>query len=112
LDEVEKVCSHVVILEKGKKIYSGRVDEMVASHGFFELQAEEEDQLLGYLENHEAFGTITREGELITAFLTQPLSAAEFNKKMFEEGIVLSHLVKRKESLEEQFLMLTENQSN
>jgi ABC-2 type transport system ATP-binding protein len=112
LDEVEKVCSHVVILRKGKKIYSGRVDEMVASQGFFELQAEKEDQLLGYLEKHEAFGTVKKEGDLIIAFLTQPLSAAEFNKAMFEQGIVLSHLVKRKESLEEQFLMLTENQSN
>ncbi|WP_420572498.1 ABC transporter ATP-binding protein [Kordia sp.] len=112
LDEVEKVCSHVVILRKGQKIYSGRVDEMVASQGFFELQTEKEDQLLSYLENDAAFGTVKKEGDLITAFLTSPLSAADFNQKMFDQGIVLSHLVKRKESLEEQFLILTKNQSN
>ena len=34
LDEVEKVCSHVVVLRKGEKLYSGRVDEMISSHGF------------------------------------------------------------------------------
>ena len=28
---------------------------------------------------------------------------------MFEKGITLSHLVQRKESLEEQFLQLTDN---
>ena len=33
LDEVEKVCSHVVILRKGAKIYNGRVDELIASTG-------------------------------------------------------------------------------
>ena len=39
LDEVEKVCTHVVILRKGKKLYSGRVDEMISSHGFFEMKS-------------------------------------------------------------------------
>ena len=112
LDEVEKVCSHVVILRKGKKIYSGRVDEMVASQGFFELKTAQEDQLLSFLQDHNSFGKIKREDGLITAFLTAPFSAADFNKQMFKEGIVLSHLVQRKESLEEQFLILTENQSN
>ncbi|WP_298424968.1 ATP-binding cassette domain-containing protein [uncultured Kordia sp.] len=112
LDEVEKVCSHVVILRKGKKIYSGRVDEMVASQGFFELKTDQEDQLLSYLQKHTSFGKIKRLDGLITAFLTEPLSAADFNQQMFKEGIILSHLVQRKESLEEQFLILTENQSN
>ena len=37
------------------------------------------------------------------------MDAPTFNKLMFAEGIILSHLVKRKESLEEQFLQLTDN---
>ena len=37
LDEVEKVCSHVVVLRKGVKLYAGHVDEMISSHGFFEI---------------------------------------------------------------------------
>src|SRR5690606_22535291 len=40
LDEVEKVCSHVVILEKGKTLYCGPVDEMVSNHGFLELASD------------------------------------------------------------------------
>lgn len=34
LDEVEKVCSHVVVLRKGQKLYAGRVDEMTSSKVF------------------------------------------------------------------------------
>ena len=109
LDEVEKVCSHVVVLRKGQKLYSGRVDEMISSYGFFELKAEKHQDLLDVLENSSDFGTVKVEGELITAFLNSPMSASEFNKLMFEKGIFLSHLVKRKESLEEQFLQLTDN---
>ncbi|NRR91846.1 ATP-binding cassette domain-containing protein [Winogradskyella undariae] len=109
LDEVEKVCTHVVVLRKGEKLYSGRVDEMINSHGFFELKAKKHDELLGALELHDNFGKIKVEGELITAFLNEPMSASDFNQLMFDRGILLSHLVKRKESLEEQFLQLTDN---
>ena len=109
LDEVEKVCTHVVVLRKGMKLYSGRVDEMINSHGFFELKTEQKDSLLNYLENNNTFGKVKVEDDLITAFLEQPISSSEFNKAMFQKGIILSHLVKRKESLEEQFLQLTDN---
>ena len=109
LDEVEKVCSHVVVLRKGEKLYSGRVDEMINSHGFFELKTEKQSELISILEGHKLFDKIKTEDDLITAFLTEPMAAAEFNKLMFDKGIILSHFVKRKESLEEQFLQLTDN---
>lgn len=111
LDEVEKVCSHVVVLRKGEKLYSGRVDEMINSHGFLELKSENQDELIQFLQDHSDFGKIKVEDTLVTAFLNQPMSASEFNRLMFEKGILLSHLVKRKESLEEQFLQLTDNKN-
>lgn len=112
LDEVEKVCSHVVILRKGVKLYSGRVDGMLASHGFFELRTENTEALSTFLEKNASFGEIKVENGLVTAFLKEELDAVSLNKILFEQGIILSHLIKRKESLEEQFLTLTKNQSN
>ena len=109
LDEVEKVCSHVVVLRKGEKLYSGRVDEMINSYGFFELKTDKKGELIAILEGNSSFGKITEEDDIVTAFLDEPMDASAFNKLMFEKGIVLSHLVKRKESLEEQFLQLTDN---
>ena len=109
LDEVEKVCSHVVVLRKGEKLYSGRVDEMISSQGFFELKTAQQDELIKLLESNKNFSKLKVEGDLVTAFLNEPMDASAFNKLMFEKGIFLSHLVKRKESLEEQFLQLTDN---
>ncbi|NND51142.1 MAG: ATP-binding cassette domain-containing protein [Flavobacteriaceae bacterium] len=108
LDEVEKVCSHVVVLRKGEKLYSGRVDEMISSHGFFELKTQQNDALLKFLKEHQSFDKIKVENDIVTAFLTEPMEAEAFNEMMFNKGIILSHLVKRKESLEEQFLQLTD----
>ena len=112
LDEVEKVCSHVIILRKGQKLYSGRVDSLQASFGFFELKADDMSGLITFLEKDAHFGEIKQENGLLTAFLTSQLDAKTLNKSLFEKGIVVSHLVKRKESLEEQFLELTKNASN
>ena len=109
LDEVEKVCSHVVILRKGEKLYSGPVDEMLSSHGFFELRTSDMEKLHKLLEKNASFGKITQENGTMTAFLKEEMNAEELNKMLFDKGMVLSHLVKRKESLEEQFLTLTKN---
>jgi ABC-2 type transport system ATP-binding protein len=110
LDEVEKVCTHVVILRKGEKLYSGRVDGMLASHGYFELKTAAMEKLMVYLEKNASFGEVKRENGMLHVFLREEMGAEELNRQLFEQGIVLSHLVKRKESLEEQFLALTKNQ--
>lgn len=107
LDEVEKVCTHVVIIRKGEKLYSGPVDQMNASFGFFELKASNEEKLLALLNSHPAIGKVVQKGEIITAFLEEPLAPETLNSYLFENGLTLSQLVKRKESLEEQFLLLT-----
>lgn len=109
LDEVEKVCTHVVILRKGEKLYSGPVDGMLGSHGFFELKTSDFKGLSDYLKQDSHFSAIKEENGLITTFLAEDLDAEELNKQLFSRGIVLSHMVKRKESLEEQFLTLTKN---
>jgi len=109
LDEVEKVCTHVVILRKGVSLYSGSVEGMNASHGFFVVSSSNKKQLQEALASNPAFGTIKEEGDTLIAYLNEPMDASEFNAHMHAKGISLSHLVKRKESLEEQFLEITKN---
>mgnify|MGYP001085923180 FL=1 len=110
LDEVEKVCSHVVVIRKGIKLYSGRVDEMTASNGLFELKVDgDEEKLISLLEAHKSIGSVKKEGELIFAYLNDQMKATEINAFLFKNGISVSHLVKRKPSLEQQFLDLTNN---
>ena len=108
LDEVEKVCSHVVVIREGVKLYSGRVDEMSASHGLFELNTNEpKNKLISILNNNSNIGSVKEEGDLIIAYLTEEMEASEINNYLFKNRITVSHLVKRKPSLEEQFLDLT-----
>ena len=110
LDEVEKICSHVIVIRNGIKLYSGSVDEMTASKGFLELKIEkDEEKLLAALELHPSVKKVEKNHEIIIATLKDNTSATEMNTFLFEKGFFLSHLVKRKPSLEQQFLDLTNN---
>ena len=110
LDEVEKICSHVIVIRNGIKLYSGSVDEMTASKGFLELKTEkDEEKLLAALELHPSVKKVVKNHEIIIAALKDDISATEMNTFLFEKGLFLSHLVKRKPSLEQQFLDLTNN---
>ncbi|MGX7668308.1 ABC transporter ATP-binding protein [Flavobacterium pedocola] len=111
LDEVEKVCSHVVVLRKGEILYSGSVDGIVANEGFFELQTNDNVLLKSLLQNHASVEKIEEEDGKLYVYLRAPWEAAELNRYLFQNNISLNHLVKRKHSLEEQFLQLTSHQS-
>ncbi|MFT4942713.1 MAG: ABC-2 type transport system ATP-binding protein [Patiriisocius sp.] len=107
LDEVEKVCTHVVVLNKGKSLYVGKVEDMNTSFGFVTLQCDSMPALKIILEESPSFESIKEEGAFLVAYLKEEMDATKLNALLFEKGITLSHLVKRKESLEEKFLALT-----
>ena len=107
LDEVEKVCTHVVVLRKGEILYTGLVDGMSANEGFFELQSDDIENLILMVKTHPAVKNVVDEDGKVLVYLKNDLDAKDLNQFLFEKSIVLNHLVKRKNSLEEQFLELT-----
>lgn len=111
LDEIEKICSHVIVLKEGNSIYCGRVDEMTSNNGYFELKADNNTLLLNALNELQWFSSINQEGDLIKAQIRDDasVSASAMNQKLAEKGIYLSHLTKKKLSLESQFLELVKN---
>ena len=109
LDEVEKVCSHVVVLRKGEMLYQGSVHDMIENNSFFELKSDDKEQLKLALQNHPSIEKIEEEEGKVLVYLNQDIAAKDLNSYLFERKIVLEHLVKRKNSLEEQFLELTKN---
>lgn len=110
LDEVEKVCTHVLVLRKGEILYTGLVDGMSANEGFFELQTDDMSHLIAVVKTHPAVKNVVKEQDKVLVYLKEHLEAKELNQFLFEKNIILNHLVKRKNSLEEQFLELTKNQ--
>lgn len=107
LDEVEKVCSHVIVIRNGVTLYQGMVDGITANEGFFELESDNLAQLKTALLLFPQIEKIEEEDSKVLVYLNANLDAAALNSQLFKQNITLSHLVKRKNSLEEQFLELT-----
>jgi len=112
LDEVEKVCSHVVVIRKGEKLYSGKVDQMSSSFGLIEISTiSPKNELFSAIKNYDGIGSVKEENNLITLQLNKNISPAELNTYLMHKNIILSHLVKRKPTLEQKFLNLTNNKN-
>ena len=109
LDEVQKVCSHVIVLEKGKKITDGNVKEVLNEKPAFELASDDNSLLKRVLEETGWFSDVVLEGDYVIATIKDQISASSLNKVLTRKDIYLTHLTQRKESLEKYFLDLLSN---
>lgn len=109
LDEVEKICDHVIVLKRGTAIYSGRVDSMSAGNGYFELEADDVPMLLHHLSELNLFEKIEDQEGKVKAYPKEYISGTSLNRMLAERGVYASHLNLRKASLESQFLELVKN---
>ncbi len=107
LDEVEKVCSHVLVLRKGEILYSGIVSGMSSSNGVIELQSIDNEKLMSVLKKYPNLEAIKEEDGKVIVHSNTDVAPNELNKFLADNNVYLTHLVKRKHSLEEQFLELT-----
>lgn len=106
LDEVEKVCTHVVILKKGNKLAEGEVDSLIKGKEVIILCGEDTDQLNRALQDYPSVESFTREGEEFRVILNAGVKPGDLSKEMMGKGIVLTRLEVRKNRLEDQFLEL------
>ena len=106
LDEVQKTCTHVAVLEKGKKLYSGAVSEVLNDGQWIELASENMAGLQLMLKQLDFVDHIQEEFDKYIIKLKSNISQGELNSLFFSKGIVLTHLAVRKKSLEKYFLEL------
>ncbi len=109
LDEVEKVCTHVAILQKGKLLLSGSVNEVLVREDFVELSCNNNQALETLIARHPAFNHILQRNEHLQVVFREPVDLAALNAWCAEQGIWLNHLHIRKQSLEKAFLQITNN---
>jgi ABC-2 type transport system ATP-binding protein len=110
LDEVEKVCNQVIVLKNGVKYYEGPVDGITQTYGYFELKAKNLEVLESFLKKIDEVETVEKNTNGLKAVLNAPLASEELSEKLAKAQIFVTHLAKKKPSLEDQFLSLTQNQ--
>jgi len=112
LDEVEKVCSNVVILKKGKCIASGKVAELLGEKQVVIIDSNDIELLTIQLNQNSHCKLIGRENGCLLVELDDEYSASELNAWLYSNGFTLSRLEPRRRTLEAQFLELISQPEN
>ena len=107
LDEVEKICSHVAIIKKGKLLATGAVGAILSDQPTVEVGADDVEGLFQILSRTKIVTKITRADTCLVLELEPGRGSGELNRIVFEQGVVLNHLVMRRQSLEAEFLEIT-----
>jgi ABC-2 type transport system ATP-binding protein len=119
LDEVEKVCTHVAIIQKGVLKTVGSVKEVMnvsgtaaASTVLIEINAADNENLKNIIIQMPGVQEVTATDEGLEIICEENITGATINKFCFEKGIVLHRLNVKRKSLETRFLEITGNQSD
>jgi ABC-type multidrug transport system ATPase subunit len=108
LDEVEKVCTHVAILKRGDLLITGSVNEVMHSEDQIEVKSADMIALKHVLQQMPGILRVAdNDGYLQLAFDGAAIQPAGINEYCAARGIVLSHLLLKKKSLESKFIELT-----
>jgi ABC-type multidrug transport system ATPase subunit len=119
LDEVEKVCTHVAIIQKGVLKTVGSVSDVLNTSGthsqnslLIELSAADNVLLKNILQQMTGLESIISADNGIEIVCPENITAEQVNKYCFERGIVLNKLNVKRKSLETRFLEITGKQSD
>src|SRR4051812_15020632 len=110
LDEVEKICDAVAIVDHGRVVMQGSLAELTRSPDTILVASREEVRTQAVLATHRGVRSATRtpDGVLVTLRpgleLTVEDAAADINRRLVEAGLAVHRLEVRRTSLEERFL--------
>jgi len=107
LDEVEKVCTHVCVIQKGKKITEGNVNELVVSENLVEISSEDFDALKSCCLSFSETLSCEENNKTLLIKLSEKTKPIDLNRHLVNNNIVVNHFIPRKKNLEEFFLEKT-----
>ena len=106
LDEVQKVCTDLLVMKFGNKIYEGSIDDLSRTEDIVELCAEDNHALKETLLLFPDVKDVKIEDKYVIAKLCNDSTAFTLNTFLHQKGIALGHLNVRKANLEAQVLNL------
>lgn len=111
LDEIEKTCDYVCIIDKGKKLFTGEVNKLqqqISKSRQYTISCSNAKRTMQLLaESYKIEANIISEQQL-SLYLPDSQSVSPIVKSVVEEDIDIYEVVKKANSLEDLFLKLTE----
>ncbi|MGV3612842.1 MAG: ABC transporter ATP-binding protein [Fluviicola sp.] len=101
LDEMEKICTDVIIMQKGKVIRTGKLDEIIQDKEHIFIRSSELSKVKELLGTH-VLRLVSDKNNVIE--FTSDLSSLEINKKLAQASVYCEEIYVKNQSLEQSFL--------
>lgn len=115
LGEIEKVCTSITIMKKGKLLTSGKISDLLDTSTVLKIEPiENTNQLYNILDNNRnLIKKIDIIGNEIQLKLADNTEASQISKIIFNNGITVKKFEVSHQTLEDVFLkIITENEQN
>jgi ABC-2 type transport system ATP-binding protein len=113
LDEVEKTCDHVAIVDQGRVVVQGSIAELRDGGGRTVLfEVDDMRRARSLLAAHPAVERVLDDGEALRASLRDSAAVADLNRTLVEAGLNVTRLEPARASLEQRFLEITTRLEN
>lgn len=107
MEEVSQICDHVTIINVGSIVAAGTPEELSRAEPWIEIECSDAERAAGILTESEHIKKLERTGANSIRVLAPERGAENINRLLVENGIQVSHVVEKRESLEEIFFRLT-----
>lgn len=104
--EVERTCTHVAVIKKGRIVRQASVSEVIGASVVVGLRGPEVAALAAAVTDFPDARAVRTDGDDVVAELTTD-DLGGLNRWLAERGIWVSHLARRQRSLEDAFMELT-----
>jgi ABC-2 type transport system ATP-binding protein len=106
LDEVEKTCSKLLVLNSGVIAYKGETKQLLSSENQLELKSEDLKVLKLALKDISIVSNIEDKGTHLLITIPEDFTGTDVSRLLIEKNIILSEIQASKKSLEEELLKL------
>jgi len=110
LDEVEKICSHVVVLNKGETVLKGEISQVLSKGSGIEVAATDMNSLEKSLQGFRGVQEVIRQKDSFLVSVDEGVKSEDLNRFLVSTGIYASLIRKHTQSLESQFLDVLDKQ--
>jgi ABC-2 type transport system ATP-binding protein len=112
LDEVEKTCDHVAIVDGGTVVAQGSIAELRGDGHVLFVETDDPRRARGILADAPSVERVVDDGHVLAVSMLDLAGVSDLNRRLVEAGISVRRLEPQQASLEQRFLEITTRLEN
>jgi len=112
LDEVEKTCDHVAIVDGGTVVAQGSIAELRGEGHVVFIETDDPQRARGILANAPTVERVVDDGRVLAVSMLDVAAVSDLNRRLVEAGVSVRRLEPQHASLEQRFLEITTRLEN